>query len=78
MKEVSSGNDVIMDELKEITKRMAQIERNVDILRNKLDEMVAKYLEDKLRLQAREARLKFIKETEKALDNEAKQYYGGE
>jgi len=43
---VKSGNDVIMDELKEITKKMAQIERNVDILRNKLDEMVAKYLED--------------------------------
>jgi len=45
---------------------------------NKLDEMVAKYLEDKLRLQARGARLKFIKETEKALDDEVKQYYGGE
>jgi len=66
---------VIMDKLEEIVKRIAKIELNIesltDIYEEKLDRL------EKM-LQSGELRLKFIKETEKALDDEAKQYYGGE
>jgi len=66
---------VIMDKLEEIVKRIAKIELNIesltDIYEEKLDRL------GKI-LQSGELRLKFIKETEKALDDEAKEYYGGE
>jgi len=66
---------VIMDKLEEIVKRIAKIELNIesltDIYEEKLDRL------EKM-LQSGELRLKFIKETKKALDDEAKEYYGGE
>jgi len=66
---------VIMDKLEEIVKRIAKIELNIesltDIYEEKLDRLGKT-------LQSGELRLKFIKETEKALDDEAKEYYGGE
>jgi len=64
---------VIMDKLEEIVKRITKIELNIeglmDIYEEKLDRL------EKM-LQSGELRLKFIKETKKALDNEAKEYYG--
>jgi len=79
---VISNNDVIimMDKLKKITKEMAQIEKDISALSDKLNGLAVKYLclENDLQKQMRKLRLKFIKETEKALDDEAKEYYGGE
>ena len=66
---------VIMDKLEEIVKRIAKIELNIesltDIYEEKLDRLGKA-------LQSGKIEFKFIKETKKALDDEAKEYYGGE
>ena len=86
--------DKLEEVVKRVAKVELNIESLTDIYEEKLDKVdekldkviefsetiQARYLEDKLEkaLQSGELRLRFIKETEKALNDEAKQYYGGE
>ena len=67
----------LVDALKE---KLDKVEKKLDKVIEFSETIQAKYLEDKLEkeLQSGKLHLKFIKETEKALDDEAKEYYGGE
>ena len=60
-----------------IINRLDGLKEKLDKIDEKLDRVI-EFSEIIKTLQSGELRLKFIKETEKALDDEAKQYYGGE
>ena len=76
-----------MDCHKPVIRKLDKLSRKLRAIEEKLNKVIefsetiqARYLEDKLEkaLQSDKLHLKFIKEAEKALDDEAKEYYRGE